>query len=110
MVKVTGALILMVAALASSVAYADDKVEGRAIEALKVASDKFSERLEKIKNGGSEHAGYMSQRSNYNVGVSESSDLYVVVFVPSNRNIIGGGVEYRISKISMKIVKVVGYE
>ncbi|MFK3651112.1 hypothetical protein ACI2IY_22150 [Lysobacter enzymogenes] len=101
---------LLITVIFASPAYAADAARGKMIEALNVASDEFDGRLQKIKDGKSTHADYMSQRKNYSAGLSESNELYVVVFVPTDKKIIGGGMEYRISKKDLKIVKIVGYE
>lgn len=107
--KISSACFL-IATIFAFPAYAGDATRGKMIEALNIASDEFDGRLQKIRDGKSTRADYMSQRKNYSAGLSESNDLYVIVFIPTDKNIIGGGMEYRISKKDLKIVKIVGYE
>ncbi len=51
---------------------------------------------------------------NYDMGVSQTDDLYIVVFLPRRvppfENVVGGGGEYRIRKSDLSVVRSMGYK
>lgn len=51
---------------------------------------------------------------NYDMGVSQTDDLYIVVFLPRLvapfENVAGGGIEYRIRKSDLSVVRSIGYK
>lgn len=110
-VLVISFLLVAIAVFTPSVAYAQkDGAERKMVGALNVALGKFSDKLAKIDKSKSDHAKYMSQSENYDVGISESRGVFIIVFLPKNRNIIGGGAEYHVRRDDFEIVKFVGYE
>ena len=63
-------------------------------------------------NNNTKYSAYVSDISNYNVGISENNDGYTVVFLLKKIavKIKGGGGEYKVSKGNLKITRFLGYK
>jgi len=84
--------------------------KSRILDAAETAREKFASELGKRKPSDWEWEKYVSNVDNYDIGLSESPELYVVVFTPREKRIRGGRYEYWVSKSDLKIVKFKGYE
>lgn len=82
------------------------------IIATSVARSAFQAKLESKGIGRTTFEKYARDISNYSFGVSETPDVYVVIFI-LRRNEDGtnsGGAEYWVGKKDMKIIHAVGFK
>lgn len=93
--------------------YAGDK-QPAILEAAEVAYRDFSGRLELERDVEPEweFSDYVLKVENYDIGLSQTTDFYIVVFLlmKSDAAITGGGGEYKIRKTTFEIVEFTGYE
>ena len=81
--------------------------------ALSIAVGDFTDRLSKEKGDPkSELWRFLHNIDNYSIGMSQSHDYFIVVFIPRQLStpIRGGGGEYRIRKGDLGIESFNGYE
>lgn len=82
------------------------KFASAAIEAASIAYADFKSKL-KSRTGDGELAAYLAEPDNYNIGISQTESVYIIVFVPrrsgSFKYLMGGGAEYQIRKSDMSI-------
>src|SRR5690606_8115140 len=113
--------LLSIMLMRSEPAWSVDKTSEPSIaSAVGVAYERFENELAVEYSGQvtGKEAGALSRfvgnPRNYDVGVSQTRDLYIVVFLPRRispfENVVGGGGEYHIRKSDLKVVKFTGYK
>ncbi|UJB19219.1 MULTISPECIES: hypothetical protein [Lysobacter] len=79
----------------------------RIIEAARIATIAFSQDLpRRYQAPNNSDAAYLRNIDNYDIGLSQNTEAYIVLFRVRDRNFSGGGADYRISKTDLKITKV----
>lgn len=85
--------------------------DGPAIfDAGEVARKLFIQKLGEEPVRNTDLSRYIKNINNYDIGIGDSGDCYVVVFRLRDRRIIGGGGEVWVKKDGLKVVKFSGYE
>jgi len=82
-------------------------------QAAQIAVNDFTERLAKERDLSTDTGVYIADIHNYDIGMRETDDAYVIRFSPKPRpghRIFGGGGEYKIKKGSLEIIRFNGYE
>lgn len=97
-----------------------DRTPGSGVEsAVGVAREKFARRLADERSGRAlsrdeDLLSFLMNPDNYDVGVSQTMDLYIVVFLPRRippfENVVGGGGVYYIRKSDLAVIRFAGYE
>lgn len=92
----------------------DTTINSNAIRAANIAYLDFKNRLASRDDREGELADYVLNPQNYDIGISQTKDMYLVVFlprkVPPYEYLIGGGGQYLVKKSDFKIVKFTGYK
>ena len=108
-----GWVFAAVLALASH-AYAAAPIDhARSLEAARMAMGALEERLQKEPDDW-EFATYVKDIRNYDIGISENKQVYVVVFVlrdiPGQGPFNGGRADFYLDKRTLKVVRFVGHK
>jgi hypothetical protein len=81
------------------------------ITAAEVARENFETQLAKDTSEW-KYASYVKDVENYDIGISQNQNSYVVVFILRKRgtHLKGGGGEYHVDKTTLRITRFKGYE
>lgn len=92
----------------------DSIINSDAVRAANIAYSDFERRLASRDDREGELAEYVLDPRNYDIGVSQTRDMYVVVFLlrkaPPYEYVIGGGGHYHLRKEDFTIVNFSGYK
>ncbi|WP_144436680.1 hypothetical protein [Lysobacter antibioticus] len=106
--KFLGAFIFLSLAVCSfSISAADNSA---IFDAGEVARKLFIQKLGEEPARNTDLSRYIRNINNYDVGIGDSGECYVVVFRLRDRRIIGGGGEVWVRKSDREVVKFSGYE
>lgn len=103
---------ILAAALIVGFSFPTHAQSHKLLSAASVAYEDYSKKLEIGKSAEWEYSAYVSNISNYSVGLSEAKNAYVVVFQlkKASVKINGSGGVYYIDKESLRILRFAGYE
>lgn len=108
-------LVVVFLIISTSAAYSENiEVSSSIIRAVQIAYADFENRLASRDDREGELAEYILNPKNYDIGISQTRNLYIVVFLPRklppNEYLIGGGGQYLIRKADLTILKFIGYK
>ncbi|WP_223621668.1 hypothetical protein [Lysobacter sp. ESA13C] len=99
------ALLIALASLQPAMAQSPDNL----VKASGMAIAAYSKNIAERHTTPGADGDYMRNINNYDIGISQNSNYIIFIFLPSDKNIAGGGGEIWISKKNMRIEKTSNY-